>query len=620
MNNATYQNPGSNHFCVKMRSSLGGKHISGAERIVAGDDVADVARALVRRVKTPYDFMNIKVEATEKIIRLDALPVISHVVATPEEGWREAEAILREAGFTRAAEIRDLFRETYPMRGAMLLDADSLDRLEPDRERGIRATCMDGEPSPPIDRKNHFAEALTLATKVQAAPGIVGEVCVSDDADYVTGYVATKRGYHRISVLKVKGSPLGGRIFLYRGDKANVANTIRFLEKMPVIVVRKTDGIVSKPTRFDGLDEELSRIESVGLRRQIRVWDDDGMANFASNDYLGLANDERVKAAAAEATMKYGAGAGASRLVTGTLEPHVKLERHIAAFKHCDDAIVFPSGYMANLGAISAIASKDDVILSDELNHASIIDGCRLSGAKVIIYRHLDMDDLERRLATCASFRRRLVVSDGVFSMDGDILDLLRFTEICKHHDAFSFVDEAHSIGVMGATGHGLAEKFGCEKPDFSMGTLSKSLGSAGGYVAGSRTAIEYLRQKARTFIFSTAPNPAAMAAADAALTILESEPQRVARLHENVRIFCNTAGVAISPSAIVPIIIGDERKAMEASKSLESQGFIIPAIRYPTVAMGCARLRVAISSSHTHSQITSAASAINNLCGRASF
>lgn len=600
-------------FSIKMRASRSGKHISGAERIVAAERVEAVAGEMVRRVKAAqYDFLNIKVEKAGETIRIPALQVFTHVVATPEEGWDVAERILRAAGFARAAEIRELFRETYPMRGAMLLDADSLERLEPDRERGVRATCMDSEPSPSAAVKNHFAEALTLATKVQAAPGIVGEVCVSDDAGYVTGYIATKDGYHRISILKQKGSPLGGRIFLYRGPRENVAETILFLEKTPVIVVQtpssRTDG------RFAGLVAELEELDRRDLRRRLRIHDGRCVL-FASNDYLGLANDERVATAAAEAARKYGAGAGASRLVCGNLEPHEKLERHIAAFKGCEDALVFPTGYMANVGAVSALAGKNDVILSDELNHASIIDGCRLSGARVVVYPHLDLDELERRLAQCGSFRRRLVVSDGVFSMDGDVLDLSRFVEICRRHDAFSFVDEAHSVGVMGATGHGLAEYFGgCEKPDFSMGTLSKALGSLGGYVAGSRTAIEYLRQKARAFIFTTAPNPAAMAAADAALHIIEREPQRVAKLRENVRLFCETAGLEVSQSAIIPVVIGGERAALDASKALESQGFVIPAIRYPTVAMGQARLRIAISAVHTHEQITSAAIAVRSL------
>ncbi len=603
-------------FCVKMRASVGGRHISGAERIVEGGRVCDVARAMVERVKAPYDFMNIKVEAAWEVLRLPALPVSTHEVSTPEEGWSVAERILRDAGFARTSEILSLFAETYPMRGAMLLDADSLERLEPDRERGVRATCMDSEPSPPVAAKNHFAEALTLATKVQAAPGIVAEICVSDDADYVTGYVATHAGYHRITVLKRKGSPLGGRIFLYRGRREDVAETIRYLEKTPVVVFGGAASAPRQSSRFAGLVRDLDDIERAGLKREIRVFGADCVETpFASNDYLALACDDRVAAAAADAAKRFGAGAGASRMVTGTIPPHVHLERHIAAFKHCEDALLFPTGYMANLGAISALVRRGDVVLSDELNHASIIDGCRLSGAQIVIYRHLDMDDLERHLKGCGFFRRRLVVSDGVFSMDGDVLDLPRFVDICQRHDAFSYVDEAHSIGVMGATGRGLAEHFGgCDAPDFSMGTLSKALGSQGGYVAGSRTAVEFLRQKARTFIFSTAPNPASAAAADAALTILESEPQRVARLRENVRLFCETAGVPVSPSAIVPIVIGDERKALEAAAALEAAGFVIPAIRYPTVALGMARLRVAIGAGHTREQIVSAAKAARSL------
>ena len=600
-------------YSVKMRASRGGVHVSGAERIVEGRKIAATADALARRVAVPFDFMNIKVEAAGDALRLPALRVASREVSAPAEGWAEAERILRAAGFSRVSEIAALFSQTYSMRGAMLLDADTLERLEPDRERGIRATVMDSSPSSSAAVKNHFAEALTLATKVQAAPGIVGEICVSDDPGYVTGYVAAGGVYYRISRLKEPGSPCGGRIFLYRGPREDVAKTIDFLEKSPVIVELGDEMARALPARrderrFEGIEEDLAALDAAGLRRVIRGGGgDNGKICFASNDYLGLSRDERVKNAAAKAALVFGAGSGASRLVTGTLPPHVALERHIAAFTGCEDAIVFSAGYMANVGAITAFAGRGDVVLSDELNHASIIDGCRLSGAEVQVYRHLDMADLEARLAQCSSFRRRLVVSDGVFSMDGDTLDFSLFVAICRRFDAFSMVDCAHVV----ASGNVFETK-----PDLTMGTLSKFLGSMGGYVAGSSMAVEYLRQKARPFIFSTAPAPAVVAAADAALGIIETEPWRVDLLRENARLFRNALGLPHSPgdefSAIVPILVGDERAALAASATLSNAGFDIPAIRYPTVAHGQARLRVAISASHAKSQLLAAAAAIS--------
>ena len=606
-------------YGVKMRASRNGVHLSGAERIVAPQNIASALSALAKRAlcheRGVPDSINLKAEALDDVIRIKALPVFTLTVADANEGWRKVEEILSSAGFRRTKEICGLFKETYPMRGAMLLDADTLERLEPDRERGIRATNMDGDPSPAADRKNHFAEALTLASKVLSAPGIVGEICVSDDPAYVTGYVATKGGYHRITVMKRRGEETGGRIFLYRGPRDAVSETIRFLEKQAVVVEAPKE---KRPSRKELLSADLAAVDAASLRREMRLGSG-GLISFASNDYLGLANETRVKDAAARAAMEFGAGTGASRLVTGTLKPHVQLEKHIARFKGADDAIAFSTGYMANLGAITALVGKGDTVLSDSLNHASIVDGCRLSGAKVVVYPHLDMDALDRLLGEVGGARRTLVVSDGVFSMDGDILDLPRFIDICKRHDAFSMVDEAHSLGVVGKTGHGLCEHFGCGHPDLMMGTLSKALGSAGGYIAGNAELVEYLRQKSRSFIFNTAPTPSAMAAADEALSIIETEPWRVEALHANISLFASEiAGRALpfsSKTAIFPIVVGDERKAVGISKSLEKHGFLVPAIRYPTVAKGQARLRAAINAGHNRHQLESLAALLAAAC-----
>ncbi len=623
-------------YSVKMRASRAGEHTSGAEKIVPATSVPSVAALLASRAlshpKGEPDFLNIKVEAQPREIRrIKALPVTTHETRSAGEGLSLAASLLAEDGVARIGEIMSLFPESHSMRGAMLLDADTLERLEPDRARGVRATYMDDAAS--LEKgtargKNHYAEAIVLASKVQDAPGIVAEICVSDDPDYVTGYIASKRlGYRRITTIKEKGDPRGGRIFLYRGPRGRVAETIEYLERTPVLVedVPVLAANADAPSRFESLSADLAARSAQGLSRRCHtlesptgptaVVDGRELVVLSSNDYLDLARDARVTSAAARAAGLWGAGSGGSRLTTGTQVPHAELERDLAAFKGTESAIVYATGYMANVGAITALVRRGDAVLSDELNHASIIDACRMSGADVLVYRHLDMDDLERKLSLCRGHRRVLAVSDGVFSMDGDVLDLPRFLEATRRHNVFSMVDEAHATGVMGATGRGLAEHFGCGHPDVSMGTLSKALGSEGGFVCGSRLLVDYLRNFSRPFIFSTAPGASAMAAASAAMAVLESEQHRVERLRENVAFFISELakrGIsAASGSAIVPVVVGDERRAVAASEELERMGFLVPAIRYPTVARGSARLRFAIMSAHTRDQLSAAAEAL---------
>ena len=376
----------------------------------------------------------------------------------------------------------------------------------------------------------------------------------------------------------------------------------------------------------EALESELAALGAAGLRRACRecggaptgpraVVDGRKVVVLASNDYCDLARDPRVIRAAADAAARWGAGSGGSRLLTGTQPPHAALERHLAAFKGTEDAVVFATGYMANLGTISALCGPGDAILSDALNHASIIDGCRLSRAAVTVYRHGDMDDLARALDAARGARRVLVVSDAVFSMDGDLLDLPRFLALCRGRGAVTMIDEAHATGVLGATGRGLCEHFGCGHPDVLMGTLSKALGSVGGYVAGSRTLCDYLRNRARPFVFSTSLPASAMAAADAALAALEAEPGRAAAARENAAFLVRelaARGVAASTqSAIVPIPVGDEATAVRAAARLLDEGFWIPAIRYPTVARGAARLRASVMYSHTREDLAAAAAAV---------
>lgn len=612
-----------NQYAVKMRASADGKHISGAEKIVPArfvpETIARLAERALTHAKGTPDFVNLKIENPGEILRLKALPVTTYETASAAEGRAKAAELLRGAGIARIDEILARFAETASLRGAMLLDVDTLERLEPDPARGVRATYMDDADSflkGTASGKNHYAEAIVLATKVAHAPGIIGEICVSDDPDYVTGYVATREiGYCRLTTVKAKGSPEGGRIFLYRGPHARVDETIRFLEHQAVIV--DDVPVLAAPdrgaSRWESLADDLERIRAAGCYRAIPS--PSPSTSLASNDYLGLANDPRVTKAAAEAARAYGAGSTGSRLVTGTQEIHLKLERHLAAFKGAEAARVWATGYMANVGVISALVKKGDVVFSDALNHASIIDGCRLSGAGIRVYRHLDLDDLKRQLAACPRARRRLVVSDAVFSMDGDLLDLPRFLAICREFDAFSMIDEAHATGVLGATGRGLAEHWNSAHADITLGTLSKALGSSGGYVVGSKTLIDYLTNTSRSFIFSTALGAANLAAADAALTILENEPERVARLRRNAEFFVSelrARGIdAATESAIVPIRIGDERRALAVAEKLKEMGFLISAIRYPTVAKGAARLRVALSSELKRETLRDAAEAI---------
>ena len=621
-------------FSVKMRASRGGEHVSGAERIVTPSATPETASALVRRAlghsKGDPDFISLKVAAIGDVKRIKALPVATETAATPDEGLAIAERLLREAGVERAREVVAMMADAGPMRGAMLVDADTLERLEPDKTRGVRATCMDAAGAQgrlPPSSKSHYAEAIVLASKVAAVPGMVAELCISDDPDYVIGYVASRAtGYRRITCMKERGDKRGGRIFVCRGIADDPSNTVRFLEETPVLVedIPAPDG-TAQGDRLDGIKQEIDAIRTAGLWRETRVLDTRPggcattggrkVAVLSSNDYLGLAQDLRVKKAAADAAQCFGAGTGGARLTTGTQPLHVKLEERLAAFFGSEAAVSYATGYMANVGAISALAGKGDVILSDELNHASIIDGCRLSGADVAVYRHRDMEDLAGKLSRSGGYRRRLVASDGVFSMDGNIAPLPEILDLCSQYAAFSFIDDAHAVGVIGATGRGTAEHFGCPRADLTVGTLSKALGSEGGFVCTSRMLADYLVNRSRAFIFSTSPAPASVGAAIEALRILETEHDRVELLRANVSYFTaelHKRGIAAkTQSAIVPVEIGDERKAVAVAAKLLELGFLIPAIRYPTVARGKARLRVAISAAHDRATLSTAAEAI---------
>ncbi len=364
----------------------------------------------------------------------------------------------------------------------------------------------------------------------------------------------------------------------------------------------------------------LAELDAQAARRCLRTIDSPQEAHvtvngrrmlcFGSNNYLGLAGHLRVRAAVREAVEQWGWGAGASRLVTGHMTPHAQLEQRLAAFKHTESALVLPTGYQANLAAIRALAGRNDVIFLDKLNHASIIDAARGSGAVVRVFPHRDYRKLERLLERSAAARRRVIVTDTLFSMDGDFADLPRLVELKRRYAALLCVDEAHATGVFGAAGRGLAEMMGVEEDiDVVVGTLSKALGGIGGFIAGSRTFIDWVVNTAGSFIYTTAIPPAACAAAAAALELVVAEPwrrEKVLRLADGLRAETKARGfdTAGSTSQIVPVVIGVNEAALRLSRHLEANDILAPAIRPPTVPRGRARLRISLTADHEEADI----------------
>lgn len=370
------------------------------------------------------------------------------------------------------------------------------------------------------------------------------------------------------------------------------------------------------------LKEELVHIERQGLLRTLRTISSpagaeiksDGKTaiNFASNDYLGLAGDPQVVQAARDALESHGMGASASRLIAGNTDLHELLEKNIASFKNKDAALVFPTGYMANIGCItSLISSPDDLIIADRLIHASLFDACRNAQGQLRVFAHNDVDALERILAKYNGKKRRImVVTEGVFSMDGDCAPLDRISAVADRYNALVMVDDAHGTGVLGDNGRGTAELFGVEdRIDIHMGTLSKACGVLGGFVAGSHTLRTYLINKARSFIYTTGIPPVLCAAACAALRIIQDEPERRQRLHDigaMVRSELRDIGLSVPDGCtpIIPVIVGDARKVMRISQKLSDDNILVPGIRYPTVAHGQERLRISLQATHTDEHI----------------
>ncbi len=378
--------------------------------------------------------------------------------------------------------------------------------------------------------------------------------------------------------------------------------------------------------REQNLFRELHRVDSPQSPR-IKIGGQT-LLNFSSNDYLGLAHDPILKEAAIKAVEKFGAGAGASRLVCGSLAPFHELEAALADFKKTEAALGFSSGYTTAIATICALLGKDDVVVLDKLVHACIVDAARLCGAKIRVFGHNDLGDLEDKLKWAGKKiqhrKRTLIVTESIFSMDGDAAPLREMVALKEKYGAWLMVDEAHATGVWGKNGRGLADKPGAShRIEIQMGTLGKALGASGGFICGSRTMIDFLVNRARSFIFSTAPVPAAAAAATAAVRFVQSADGEARRKTLWVRVGELQSATknrhSKIPGAIVPIMIGNEKKAVEAAAALRERGIFIPAIRHPTVARGQARLRVTLTAAHTQDEVNQLAAALEQIINQKS-
>jgi glycine C-acetyltransferase len=387
------------------------------------------------------------------------------------------------------------------------------------------------------------------------------------------------------------------------------------------------------------LAEQMNELKQKGTHFSLRVLQDaqapectvDGqhVINLASNNYLGLTTHPKLSEAAIAATKKYGVGSGAVRTVSGTMSIHMELEEKIARFKNTEACVVFQSGFAANAGTVSAILGKDDFIISDELNHASIIDGARLSRAKIKVFRHKDTAHAEELLKEVAGEPgHKLIITDGVFSMDGDIGPLPALCDLAEKYGAIMMIDDAHSSGVLGRNGRGTVDHYKVHgRVDIQVGTLSKAIGALGGYVCGSKDLIDFLYHRARPFLFSTSHPPSVAATCIAAFDVLEQEPELMDKLWANTRFFKKELGLlgfniggSITPASetpITPIIIGDGRLTMEFSRELFNEGVFTPGIAFPTVAEGKARLRTIMTATHTQDQLTKALEVLKKVGAR---
>lgn len=699
------------------------------------EEIPDLARAMSVRALThdkgTAEAIRISIDAIPdtEILEVPALEPVQQHSESVAESKVLIRRLLHDANIACVDTVLDLAYSVKGLRGAALIDNRTGRRLDANVERGVRASTFDAKAHPSDDcAKNHFLEALVLASKVQSAPGILAEVCLSDDPNYTKGYVACQGKFHRIPNIKSADSDLGTRIFVLESG-ADVDACIEYLENTPVlidlagtefdssaadhscgdaqnravpqsslhtaphqsygdaqtvaqsVVARTTAAHVgTKTTVAQPSGDEAAPVEggkvprttslsdacasrneawaAQGLARELKTFgsaqlprsvvDGKEYLLFASSDYLGLSTNSRLVAAAQDATEYYGTGSGGSRLTTGT-SIHTQLEHELAAFFGTEDAVFFATGYQANHSTISALATADVEIFSDSLNHASIIDGCRAAKASVTVFPHGDYAELERLLAQSTA-PHALVISDAVFSMSGEVVDLPALSQVCTKHGAWLMLDDAHGIGVTGPSGQGTYEHFRAlesnlatndahtsqlRAPDIIVGTASKALGVEGGFVLCSKEVGTLLRNQARSYVYSTSSAPSTIAAIRESLRVLK-ETDVVERLQERIHEVRATLGLnaqSVSAaaasvdapstssqvpnrpvSAIIPLEIGDETQAMEVSAKLREEGIFIPAIRYPTVKRGEAMLRLTITARHSSEDIAIMSAALRKL------
>lgn len=681
-------------FNIRMRAAQGGahekggRHISGAERLLPKEELPQTAEAMLTRALThskgEADFIRLTVDAVQPqdIKEIPCLTIAQTKCTTVAEAHSEACRLLSEQirpeAVTHALET--LLALPQAMRGAMLVNAVTGERLDTLGDRGVRVSRMgfQDQTAAIANLKKHgydgihLQEALVLASKVLSSPDIYGELCISDDPEYVTGYVSYKQTYHRLSPMKPMGSPFGGRIF-FVNPTADLNALQTYLEQVTTVVglpplpnvKNETSSFTTTPSDtfinqsvqemrtykanpsedkltdakaslsiFDDLADELEQLKSTHTYRHLTTYAPQNGAHasasgkdylmMTTNNYLGLAQSKALREAAQTAVTMYGTGSGGSRLLSGSFPLFSILEKKLAQLKETEKALVFNTGYMANVGIITALMGKKDHILSDALNHASIIDGCRLSRANLHVYQHNDPHHLESLLKTLPSHGRRLIITDGVFSMDGDIAPLPELLDIAQRYDALLMVDDAHATGVIG-DGRGTAHHFGlADERLIQVGTLSKAIGAEGGFVCASELLIAYFINKARSFIFSTALTPADIGAAVAAVDLLLTNQAPVKRLQENVMIMAHTLashGIDVpekikqgkllpnfAPTPIFPIMVGSADKALAIAQALYEEGIILSAIRPPTVAPHTSRLRLTVTADHTAEELKRAA------------
>lgn len=669
-------------YSIRMRAAQGGPHengghhISGAERIVAKNELANTANELIARAlhhsKGEADFIRITVDAipSETIHYIPCLHIDGTRSTTPAETHETAIRLLGTHGISEKAvrtALQALLSRNTTMRGAMIINCETGERLDTLGDRGVRVSHMGfADPYEVTNRLaaagftgDHINEALVLASKVLAAPGVVGELCISDDPDYVTGYVSYGATYHRLNPIKEAGNPFGGRLFFVKPGTDLIALR-HYLEKETLLVdsptVTPTKATPSSHTALQQeLQQDLDDLTAHAVHRTVTTYTPingaRAIANgrtylmMTTNNYLGLAQSQALRDAATKAVKTYGTGSGGSRLLSGSFPLFQELEQALAQLKHTEAALVFNTGYMTNVGVISALVGAGDHVISDELNHASIIDGCRLSRAQIHIYKHNDVASLIEVMNTLPPTRRRLIITDGVFSMDGDIAPLPDLLDIAHQYNAWLAVDDAHATGVIG-NGRGTAHHFGIESDPslIQIGTLSKALGSEGGFVCASRLVIDYLINKARSFIFSTALSPADIGAALAAVQELLNDGTPVKRLQHAIQTMTNAlaeAGVIVPgkteamnsapslvtttspivgtdtvppqvvpkaqnymPTPIFPIIVGSAERAIAVANAMKEHGIILSAIRPPTVPKGESRLRLTVTADHSEADI----------------